>query len=38
MEMGDEATQNNDRQQSQGILLVNFERIDGLNQKLLKYH
>jgi hypothetical protein len=35
MEMGDEATHNNDRQQSQRILLVNFKRIEALNQNCL---
>jgi hypothetical protein len=35
MEMGDEATHNNDRQQSKRILLVNFKRIDALNQNCL---
>ncbi len=32
MEMGDVATHNNDKQQSQRILLVNFKKIDALNQ------
>lgn len=35
MEMGDEATHKNDRQQSQKILLVNFKRIDALNQNCI---
>ncbi len=35
MEMGDEATHNNDRQQNQRILLVNFKRVDALNQNYL---
>lgn len=35
MEMGDEAIHNNDRQQNQRIMLVNFKRIDALNQNCL---